>query len=131
MLVLGHGRQDVDRQPVGLREVAGDELDPALHQVRDEGDVAGQPVELGDQQRRLLQPAGGEGRGELGPVVAPAALDLDELGHEPRRVADMVEDRLPLRLQAEAGGALALGRDAEIGDEPGRRHWRYSSGTPS
>ena len=122
VLVLGHGRQDVDRQPVGLGEVAGDELDPALHQVRDEGDVAGQPVELGDHQGRLLHPAGGERQGELGPVDTPAALDLDELGHEPRGVAGALEDRLPLCLQTEPGSTLALGRDAEIGDEPGRRH---------
>jgi hypothetical protein len=44
--VLGHGRHDVDGEPVGLRKIDRLELDAGLHQVRDKGHIAGQPVEL-------------------------------------------------------------------------------------
>jgi hypothetical protein len=48
--VLGYSRQDVDRQPVRLRESHRYEVDPALHQVRHEGDLAGEPIQFGDDQ---------------------------------------------------------------------------------
>jgi hypothetical protein len=56
-LVLGNGRQDVNRQSVCLREVDGMKLDAAVHQVRDERHVAGEAVELGDDQGRIVKPA--------------------------------------------------------------------------
>jgi hypothetical protein len=34
--MLGDGGEDVNREPVRLREVHGGEFDAALHQVRDE-----------------------------------------------------------------------------------------------
>ena len=49
-LVLGDGRHDVQRQAVGRGHVTTDELDARLHQARQEMDVAGEPVELGDHQ---------------------------------------------------------------------------------
>jgi hypothetical protein len=49
--MLGNGGQDVHRQPVRVRHVGSDELNPAFHQRRDEGEVAGQAVELGDHHR--------------------------------------------------------------------------------
>src|SRR5262245_36081255 len=39
-LVLGDGAGDVGGQPVGVRVVGGEELDGAVHQRRDEGEVA-------------------------------------------------------------------------------------------
>ena len=48
--MLGHGGQDVHREPVGLREVYGRELDPALHEVRYERYVAGEAIELRDDE---------------------------------------------------------------------------------
>src|SRR5262245_20606874 len=39
-LVLGDGGEDVDGEPVGVRVVGGDELDVAVHQRSDEGEVA-------------------------------------------------------------------------------------------
>ncbi len=50
-LVLGDGSHDVQREPVGLRHVAAEEVHAAFEQAGDEGDVARQPVELGDEQR--------------------------------------------------------------------------------
>ena len=76
-----------------------------------------QPVELGDQQRGALRPAGGKGRGELRPVGPRAALDLLELGGD--RAAgrgDVAGHRLALRLKPETGAPLAFGADPEVGD---------------
>jgi hypothetical protein len=44
--MFGDGRDDVDREPVRLREIHGFKLDLRLHQVGDEGDVTGQAVRL-------------------------------------------------------------------------------------
>ena len=41
------GREiSMDREPIGLREIGGHELNPAFHELRDQRDVAGQAVEL-------------------------------------------------------------------------------------
>ena len=99
-LVLGDGGQDVQGQLVGIGHVDGGELDAALHQVGDEGDVARQPVELGDHQHGPPLPAQVEGRGELGSVVAFAALHFRELG-----------DQLAGTDKAGDGGALGVEPD--------------------
>jgi hypothetical protein len=116
--VLGHRRHDVDGEPVGLREVDRHELGSALHQRGDEVDVAGEPIELGDHQHRLVQAAQAQRLGELGPVVALAALDL---GDDPA-ARDEAAHRLLLGFEPEAGATLALGRDAVIGDDFADRH---------
>ena len=51
------GRHDVDRETVRLREIHCFKFDLRLHQVRDEGDVAGQAVELGDYELGTLKAA--------------------------------------------------------------------------
>ena len=97
----GDGNQDVHRQPIGLRKIDRDEVGAALHQVRDEGDVAGQPIHLGDHELRGVKPAHAQGFLELWPVVALPALDLHELGDEgPGSPVQVVLDRLPLDLNA-------------------------------
>jgi hypothetical protein len=53
-------------KPVGLRQVDGHEVDAAVHEPGDERDVAGQPIELGDDQGGVVDPASREGLGELG-----------------------------------------------------------------
>ena len=64
--MLGDSGEDVHREPVGLREVDGDEVDSALHQVRDEGDVARQPIESWRSPASRREAAGGERLLELG-----------------------------------------------------------------
>ena len=64
-LVLGDGGEDVDGEPVGVRVVGGDELDVAVHQGGDEGEIAGQAVEFGNDQLGLVLPARGQGLLEL------------------------------------------------------------------
>ncbi len=50
--MLGDSRENMHRQPVRHRHVGRGELDAAFHQGRDERDIARQPVQLGDDQRR-------------------------------------------------------------------------------
>jgi hypothetical protein len=76
--MLSDGGQNVNGQPVGFGHVHSHEFYTAFHQPADEMDVARQPVELGDQQRRLVLAAGFE-RGGLRAVILSAALDLGKL----------------------------------------------------
>ena len=118
--MLGHGRQDVDGQPVGLGHIASDKVRAALHQVGDESNVAGQPVKAGNQQGSATLPTLFEGGEELRPVRMPAsALDLGELGHE-RAAVHLAGNGLALRIEAEATSALAIRGDTVIGDERGQ-----------
>jgi len=47
-VLLSDGGQDVDSEAIRLGEVDRDELDTGLHERRDEVDVAGEAIELGD-----------------------------------------------------------------------------------
>lgn len=78
-LLLGDGGHDVQEKTVGLGHVAGSELDAALHEVGDEGDVARQPVELRDHQRRMRRLGSRESVAQDGTITLAPALDLDEL----------------------------------------------------
>ena len=81
-LVLGNGGEQVDGELVGLGHVGCNEVHAAFHQAGNEMDVAGEPVELGDDELGFLAATCVERRGELGPVVALARLNLGELGDE-------------------------------------------------
>jgi hypothetical protein len=48
--LLSDGRKDVDCEPVRLGEVDGDKLDVGIHERGDEIDVAGEPVQFGDDE---------------------------------------------------------------------------------
>ena len=76
-LVLCHGGEDVNREPVGLREVHRLELDAAFHKVRDEGHVAGKPVQLGDEERGARPSAPLDGSLKLRPVGSLPTLNFD------------------------------------------------------
>jgi hypothetical protein len=75
----------VDREPVGVRVVAGHEVDAALHQAGEEVDVAGEPVELGDDEGGAGALGVGGGAGQLGSL---AALDF-LVGGEDRGVVGL------------------------------------------
>jgi hypothetical protein len=53
-LVLGDGREYMDRELVGVRHVGGNELDAGVHKRRNERDIAAEPVELGDDELGLV-----------------------------------------------------------------------------
>lgn len=71
--------QHVNHELVGVWVIDRDELRAAFHQPGDEGDVAGQPVKLGDHQHRPLAAAQIERGRQLRPIILPAALDFGEL----------------------------------------------------
>src|SRR5262249_31102281 len=81
-LVFGDGGQDVDGEFVGVRVVGCDELDAGIHQRGDEGKIAGQAVEFGNDQFGLLLPAGRQRLFKLGAGIALATFDLGMFGDE-------------------------------------------------
>ena len=116
--VLGHGGQNVNREPVGLRKIHGHKLHPTFHKIGHEGHVAGQPVEFGDDQRGLVQAAELQRLRKLRAIAALAALDLHDLVHKlPVTAIQIGPYGLLLRLQAQSAAALALRRAAVVGDE--------------
>ncbi|AIT07357.1 hypothetical protein MC45_14345 [Sphingomonas taxi] len=110
--MLSNRRQQVQRQPVGMRHVAGDELHAAVHQVRDEGDIARQPIKLRDYQRRTMQAAHGQRRRQLRSVGLAARLHLHKFSHD----GVTASGSEPLN-----GGALCLQAKTR-GTLTGRRH---------
>lgn len=124
-LVLGQHGEDADGERVGVGHVHGQEVHVAVAQAEDEPGVAAEAVELGDQQPGPLPLGPGDGRLQLGPVVALAALHLDVLGQE--RVAGLEETphHPALRLQAQPALALLLCGDPVVGHV---LHLRYCYG---
>jgi len=66
-------------EPVGLGEVHRRELDPGLHEVRDEGNTAGQTIQLGDDEDGAMEPTEPEGFRQARAVILLATLDLNHL----------------------------------------------------
>ena len=121
-LLLGKSRVEVQHERVGVRaQLRGDERHPGGHQAGDEGDVAREPIELGDDDgaTRLLR--GGQSRRKLRPALqrigALARLDLDELARDGETLAFAeLGDGPTLRFQAQAGAALPSSRHADVGN---------------
>jgi hypothetical protein len=67
-------------QVVGLRHVAGEEAHTRIVQGEQEGRVAGQPVELGNDQRRAGETGKVQRRLELRAVVPATTFHLGEPG---------------------------------------------------
>ena len=121
-LLLGQRRIEVQHEGIGIdAELGDDEGHPLRHEPGDEGDVAGEAIELGDDDRALGYARGSKRCGELWPAIerirAFAALDLDELLEEGDALGfGKAGDGGSLGFDAEAGAALPLGGDAVIGD---------------
>ena len=74
----------------------------------------------GDDKHGPAGAAGSQRGGELRPIGALAALHLAELRHHlAAGLDDMGSNGLALRLKAEPGSALAIGRNPEIADKTG------------
>src|SRR5438105_524939 len=100
----------MDRQPGCMRVVARYEVDVRLHQARDEIDIAGKAIELGDDQCRAPCPTKAQRRGDLRPVIPLAAFDFLELGDDPAAGAgDVPGYGFALRLEAKPRCALLVG----------------------
>ena len=116
--MLSHGGEDMDRQLVGMGVINGNEFDAAFHKRGNEGQVAGQAVELGDDKPCPLLFAGRERPPQLRAVGALAALDLGELiDQRPPTAVQVVHDGFALRVETQAGFALPIRADAEISDK--------------
>ena len=82
--LLGQRRIEMQHEWVGIGAQFGhDERHALRHQARHEGDIARQPVELGDNNGALVGLGGGERCGKLWAAIegigALAAFGLDEL----------------------------------------------------
>jgi hypothetical protein len=108
-IISRSGGKDVNREAVGLRHVHGDEFHVAVHQVCDEGNIARQPVEAGDKKDGTTPAAFVQGGAQLGAVVLPPALDLDEFRDDMSTFMDISGNGIALRLHAQAGDALLVG----------------------
>ncbi len=51
----------MDSKPIGLRKIDGFKFDPGLHEIGDEGDVSGEPVQFGNDQGGPVETACGKG----------------------------------------------------------------------
>lgn len=82
--MLGDRGEDVDRKPVGLWDIAGGELDTAFHEVRDEGDIATQAVQLRDDERGAVEAAEIDGLTKRAPMITPISpmpVELSAIAH--------------------------------------------------
>jgi hypothetical protein len=117
--MLRDGGQDVNREFVCMWIVHRDELNTRVHQRRDEGQVARQAIELGDDQLGLLPLADRQSLLEFGPLVALTALDLGELADQrPGAAVQVLLDGMALCVQAKPTLALFVCADAKVGDKP-------------
>jgi hypothetical protein len=65
-------------QPEGEGLITGQDFETRVHEVRDKGEFSGEPVELGDQERRFALAGSFQGLQQLRPVGPLACLDLNE-----------------------------------------------------
>src|SRR5215467_2905702 len=108
----------MDRQFIRVRVVDRNELHAGIHQRRDKRQISRKAIELCNHQLGFVSLAGRKRLLQFRPVTALAALDLGELVDElPPAPVQVVEDGLPLRLEAKAGLALPIRTDTEITDE--------------
>jgi hypothetical protein len=101
-LLFGDHRHDANCEPVCVRHVRRRECDTGALEPEQEVRVAGEPIELRDDQRPLPQPTFGQGSRKLRAIIPFAAFDLDEFRQGYRTEAGKVGgDRCALRLDAE------------------------------
>jgi hypothetical protein len=75
--VLGDCGKNVYRETIGLGKVNGNEFNSGLHERRNEVDVTGEPINLGDNEDGAMQSAESEGVCDRRTIISLAALHLD------------------------------------------------------
>ena len=116
-LFLRQRRVDVQFEPLGVRAIAANEINP-FHQVGDECNIAAQPIEPTNHQAGTMFLASGYRFGQLGSIGALTALDLDEFAQQfPAAAVEIIQDGLALRIDPVAILALPIGRNPQVGDK--------------
>ncbi len=118
---LGDGGHHMDGEVVSLRHIDGHKADAGFHEAGDDGHVAGQAVELGNEEDTPETAGLVEGRFELGsPALPGSGFDFGDLGDQLQTLAPGVgQDGGLLGFEAEAALTLLLGGDAVVGDSGG------------
>ncbi|KFD26147.1 hypothetical protein IH86_21545 [Sphingobium yanoikuyae] len=99
--MLGNGGQKMNSQPVRRWIVYSDKVGTRLHQVRHEGKISSQPIQLGDAQGGPMQSTRRQRRRKLRPVRPLARLYLHKLRNDAMPAAGgMLLDRALLRGKA-------------------------------
>jgi hypothetical protein len=100
-------RQDVNRQSIGLGEVNRHKLHTRLHETRNEVNVSGETVQLGNDERRTVKTAETKRLGNGGAIVALATLYFyhffDEL---PLAAVKVSGYGFPLRFKSKTADSL-------------------------
>jgi hypothetical protein len=110
-LILSHGRENMERQPGSKGLVASQEFDTRIHEIRNEGDVAGQPIQLSNQERPLALPSRLQRLRQLWTVRSLPGLDLDK-GCQDGPAMLACESLYGSSLSFQAKAALALSNGA-------------------
>lgn len=115
--MLGNNGKYVNGKARGLRHIAADEVDGALHQVGNERHITRQPIKAGNGKYGAAATAFFLRRGQMRPIGdAPAALGVRELRHQVA-VGREPGDGLPLGVEFEPTCTLAVGGNLMIGEE--------------
>src|SRR5262249_52741681 len=92
------------------RQVSKTNVNAGLQQARQKRDRTCQAIQFGDDQRHLPHPSRSKSLIQFGAIRSAIAFDLNKLADNPPVAAvEVVFDRLPLRLNAEAAFALLAG----------------------
>jgi len=91
--------------------VASQEFDTRIHEIRNEGDVAGQPIQLSNQERPLALPSRLQRLRQLWTVRSLPGLDLDK-GCQDGPAMLACESLYGSSLSFQAKAALALSNGA-------------------
>ena len=108
-LCLGNHGHDMNHQLVRFRHIGGDEAHAGLLEPCQKVDVTGEPIELGDNELRPVEPTGRDCPRELRTIIARAAFDFRELGGDRRCMTlEEIRDCCALRFETQSRRALPL-----------------------
>jgi hypothetical protein len=116
--MLGDSGKNVNGEAICLREVNGDELHPGFHEGRDEVDVAGEAIQLGNNKSGAMQSAEAECFGDGGAIIAFAALNLNYLTYKrPAPAVKVICDGFTLGFESQAAHTLPGCRNSQVTNE--------------
>ena len=84
--VFGDGRENMDREAVGVGEIGRRKIEAALHQPRNHLDISREAIQPGDNKRRTKYAANPDRFVELRAIILPSAQRFGILGNQPPRM---------------------------------------------